>query len=68
MTTRSLIGTVGGARNAGLLTALTGTVALWCRRLRERQQLAALEPRMLRDIGLNEATRLNECDKPFWRA
>lgn len=34
--------------------------------LRTRRQLATLEPRELRDIGVTEAERRRECARPFW--
>ncbi len=55
----------------GLIDALRAAVALvrlWHRRARERQQLARLDHRMLRDIGVARAEAARECDKPFWRA
>jgi uncharacterized protein YjiS (DUF1127 family) len=55
----------------GLIDALRAAVALiqlWHRRARERQQLACLDHRMLRDIGVTPAEAARECDKPFWRA
>ena len=39
----------------------------WLRRSRERAQLAALDDRMLRDIGLTQADREFLANKPFWR-
>lgn len=36
-------------------------------RRRERARLAALEPRLLRDIGVTPAEALTESRKPFWR-
>lgn len=39
----------------------------WRRRSRERAQLAALDDRMLRDIGLSHADREFLANKPFWR-
>ena len=39
----------------------------WRRRVRSRAELAALDDRMLRDIGLNRADVWFEIDKPFWR-
>ena len=39
----------------------------WRRRSRERAQLAALDDRMLRDIGLSCADREFLANKPFWR-
>ena len=39
----------------------------WRRRSRARTQLAALDDRMLRDIGLSHAEREILANKPFWR-
>ena len=39
----------------------------WRRRSRERAQLAMLDDRMLRDIGLSNADREFLANKPFWR-
>ena len=36
-------------------------------RRRQRVRLAALEPRLLRDIGITHAEALAESRKPFWR-
>jgi uncharacterized protein YjiS (DUF1127 family) len=54
-----------------LLELLLGAPALarlWRRRVRERRELARLDDRMLRDIGLSPSERARELDKPFWRA
>jgi uncharacterized protein YjiS (DUF1127 family) len=40
---------------------------LWQERARERRQLAALDLRMLGDIGVDTATAKCEAEKPFWR-
>jgi uncharacterized protein YjiS (DUF1127 family) len=40
----------------------------WRRRSHERAQLAGLDDRMLRDIGLSHADREFLANKPFWRA
>ena len=40
---------------------------LWRRRARERQQLAQLSERDLRDIGMSRGTVYAELQKPFWR-
>jgi uncharacterized protein YjiS (DUF1127 family) len=47
---------------------LTATLKLWRRRIVEREQLARLDERELRDIGVSAATVAAELDKPFWRA
>jgi uncharacterized protein YjiS (DUF1127 family) len=39
----------------------------WRRRIRERQQLAKLDERMLADIGLSNSERAFLANKPFWR-
>jgi uncharacterized protein YjiS (DUF1127 family) len=42
-------------------------LALWLRRARERHALAALDDRLLRDIGITRYDAANESQKPFWR-
>ena len=39
----------------------------WLRRSRERGELAAMEDREWRDIGLTRADVMRETGKPFWR-
>ena len=39
----------------------------WRRRARDRAQLAGLDDRMLRDIGLTRADAEFLSNKPFWR-
>jgi uncharacterized protein YjiS (DUF1127 family) len=39
----------------------------WRERARQRNQLAQLDSRMLRDIGITPSEAARECDKPFWR-
>jgi uncharacterized protein YjiS (DUF1127 family) len=39
----------------------------WRRRTRERGELAALDDRMLKDIGLTRADADFLSNKPFWR-
>ena len=41
-------------------------VRLW-QSHRERQSLAELDPRLLRDIGLEPAAAAREIERPFWR-
>ena len=63
---------LGQARYGGglvdTLRAALALIRLWHRRAHERQQLARLDARMLRDIGVTPVEALRECDKPFWRA
>ena len=42
-------------------------IALWRERARQRQALASLDERLLRDIGLTPYDAAYECNKPFWR-
>ena len=46
---------------------LVATLREWRRRARDRGQLARLDDRMLRDIGLTRADAEFLCNKPFWR-
>ena len=43
------------------------TVRRWRRRIRERAQLAAMDERMLRDIGITRLDAQYLSSKPFWR-
>ncbi|HEV8679582.1 MAG TPA: DUF1127 domain-containing protein [Stellaceae bacterium] len=43
------------------------TFGEWRRRSRERAQLAALDDRMLKDIGLTRSDREFLANKPFWK-
>ena len=40
----------------------------WRARARERRELASLDHRSLRDMGLDHAAVWAECEKPWWRA
>ena len=46
---------------------MVGLVREWRRRRRSRGDLARLDDRILRDIGLTRCDAANEIDKPFWR-
>jgi uncharacterized protein YjiS (DUF1127 family) len=39
----------------------------WRSRARDRHELARLDERSLRDLGLDRGAVWSECDKPFWR-
>jgi uncharacterized protein YjiS (DUF1127 family) len=43
------------------------TLREWRRRTREREELIALDDRMLKDIGLTRADAEFLSNKPFWR-
>jgi uncharacterized protein YjiS (DUF1127 family) len=40
---------------------------LWWRRFQERRELAGLDDRMLRDMGLSRSQAWYETSKPFWQ-
>jgi uncharacterized protein YjiS (DUF1127 family) len=42
-------------------------IATWRARSRQRQALASLDDRLLRDIGITRGQAEHECSKPFWR-
>ena len=44
-----------------------GTLIAWRQRANQRTALAALDDRLLEDIGLTREQARAECDKPFWR-
>lgn len=59
----------GPARPTIIRRRLPWAIALlhtWQERTQQRQMLAALDDRMLRDIGLSRADVTRECHKPFW--
>lgn len=43
-------------------------MTVWADRRSQRARLATLDERMLRDIGVDRVTALQEACKPFWRA
>lgn len=45
----------------------TSILALWYDRHLQRHDLALLDTRMLRDLGLDADDVGRECAKPFWR-
>ena len=49
------------------LVAAAHRIAQWIERSRQRQALAGLEERILRDIGITRIDVARECGKPFWR-
>ena len=51
----------------GLLERSKEVVSTWLERARSRRELAELPPHLLKDIGLTEADRFVESNKPFWR-
>ena len=49
------------------LSWVMATLHAWSRRRRDRAELARLDERMLRDIGLTHGDVWREINKPFWR-
>ena len=49
------------------LTAVLAVLQKWRRRSRQRAELARLDERMLRDIGVTPGDVWHEINKPFWR-
>jgi uncharacterized protein YjiS (DUF1127 family) len=50
------------------LAAAVAVLGLWRQRVRGRRELARLDLRLLRDIGVTPNEADSECGKPFWRA
>ena len=50
------------------LARFPGNLATWLERSRQRRQLAELDERLLKDIGISQTDVWQEIHKPFWRA
>ena len=55
------------SRRGNVLARLIDGLRVATLRRQERRQLAALDPHLLRDIGLDSHTAESECAKPFWK-
>jgi uncharacterized protein YjiS (DUF1127 family) len=53
---------------AGTYTAFNQILAGWRRRARERRELATLDSRTIRDLGISPSDVQFEVNKPFWRS
>ena len=53
---------------AGTFTAFQQIFATWRRRARDRSELATLDGRSIRDLGISASEVQFEVNKPFWRA
>jgi uncharacterized protein YjiS (DUF1127 family) len=49
------------------LARAVDTVLNWHERVKSRRVLAALDDRMLRDVGIDHATARREVERPFWQ-
>ena len=50
----------------GLVAALTRRLSRWSELARQRQQLAALDDDLLRDVGVSREEALREAGRRFW--
>ncbi len=55
------------ARLARLPRSILETLLVWQERDRQRRHLAALDDRLLSDIGISRAEAAREAAVPFWR-
>ena len=55
------------ARRTSLAGVVMGLLRRWVERARQRNALAGLDDRLLRDIGVTRVEAARECQKPFWR-
>ncbi|MDP6602870.1 MAG: DUF1127 domain-containing protein [Rhodospirillales bacterium] len=55
------------ARHVAAPARAADTIFEWYDRARQRHRLAALDARMLADIGVTRAAAISEAEKPFWR-
>ena len=65
---RIVIAAPGARAERSALDRLKATLALWARRVEEREALARFGWREMKDIALSEADLQREIAKPFWRA
>ena len=59
------------APRAGRVTRFLGTlftrIAEWQERAEQRAHLAAMDDRMLKDVGISQVDAVRESSKPFWK-
>jgi uncharacterized protein YjiS (DUF1127 family) len=62
---------VPAAPRAGRVTRFLGMlftrIAEWQERAEQRAHLAAMNDRMLKDVGISHVDALREASKPFWK-
>jgi uncharacterized protein YjiS (DUF1127 family) len=52
---------------AGTFTAFAQILQTWRNRTHDRNAIAQLDQRTLRDLGISESQARFEANKPFWR-
>jgi uncharacterized protein YjiS (DUF1127 family) len=52
----------------GFLANVLNRLAEWQERAEQRMHLAAMDDRMLKDIGVSAVDATRESSKPFWKA
>jgi uncharacterized protein YjiS (DUF1127 family) len=68
LTLTTICGIQPRRRPRDLIASMVSIVRLMLARSRERQFLASMDARMLRDIGVTPFEAGEEARKPFWRA
>ncbi len=58
---------MAGTKAISYLTRFKKQYQLWQFRAEGRRNLAKMDARLLKDIGLTESDRLREISKPFWK-
>ncbi len=53
---------------SGAVIRVVCALLTWQERANQRRNLASLDDRMLRDIGIDRAAARREAEKPFWQA
>ncbi|MGO1120763.1 DUF1127 domain-containing protein [Rhodovibrionaceae bacterium A322] len=53
---------------AAVAAVILDKLFTWQARFEQRQQLKALEPHLLSDLGLSQSDVRKELNKPFWQA
>ncbi len=57
-----------GSATSGLFARIFDRLLLWQERASQRQALASLDDRLLKDLGITRGEAAQEARKPFWRA
>ena len=51
----------------GPVLRIASLLNVWEKRMVERQNLAEMDDRILRDMGIDRMSATREAEKPFWR-